>query len=91
MRTTATVVAIVSCLLTAEAAEAARGSDIFRLDFSPFANLELPRRMVHPNNREAVFGRAGNRRRAAEEQEQPKREPCYSVVVRLGKCRNFST
>lgn len=68
-------------------ATAARGSDandFFRLDFSPFATLDLPSHVIHPNNR----GGSGNKRQAASvkrQQPEERRDPCYSVVVRLGE------
>lgn len=52
---------------------------VFRLDFSPFATFDLPKRWIYPRN-EGV-----GRKRSAQVQEEEKRDPCYSVVVKLGK------
>lgn len=84
--TTAVVVAVV--LVVAVVVVAAAGEDEqrggtsnFRLDFSPFATVDLPRRLIHSRNR------GGSRRSADVQAEEEKRDPCYSVVVKLGKLK----
>lgn len=75
-------------------AAAAKNSDdveqnnkMFRLDFSPFATFDLPRRLIHSQNREAM-GDAKTRRSSASGEEE-KRDPCYSVIVKLGKKNEY--
>lgn len=85
------VAVVVGLVVTVAVAVAAappqddRGA-MFRLDFSPFATFDLPRRLIHPRNR-AAMGDGKTRRAATTEEQEEKRDPCYSVVVKLGKSK----
>lgn len=81
----AVVVAVVLVVAVAAAAAQDDRGAMFRLDFSPFVTFDLPRRLIHPRNR-AVMGDGKTRRAATTEAQEEKRDPCYSVVVKLGKC-----
>lgn len=85
--------ALVFCLLalaTATWGGDADGAPSFRLDFAPFATLEMPSHVIHASNRAAAtggLGSGGGRRRSAAAREEEKRDPCYAVVVKLGECK----